>query len=305
MFDRWPLRRRVPVALICIVALAIAALPLHLQAAQNAAAAKHFLWKVEGRKTPLYLLGSIHAGLPAFYPLAAVIEEAFESADTLVEEVDLDEATDRNAVAVLRAKALYQDGQTLDKALSPETYARLETYLQSAGVPIAPMKRFKPWMVALTVSRLEAQKAGLDPNLAIDKHFFDEAKKAGKKVQGLETLAYQTDMLDGLDAGEMEEMIRRTLTEIDTERKDFKSMIDAWTAGDAAALEALLFKGSKDTPRIHERLEVARNKNWLPALETCLDAPHPCFVVVGAAHLVGPDGLVTMLRKKGLTVEQQ
>lgn len=136
MFDRWPRRRRVSTAVACAIALAIAALPFRSQAAQDAAGAKHFLWKVEGRKTPLYLLGSIHAGLPAFYPLAAVIEEAFESADTLVEEVDLDEAADRNAVAVLRAKALYQDGQTLDKALSPETYAQLEKYLQSAGVPM-------------------------------------------------------------------------------------------------------------------------------------------------------------------------
>jgi uncharacterized protein YbaP (TraB family) len=33
--------------------------------------------------------------------------------------------------------------------------------------------------------------------------------------------------------------------------------------------------------------------------------PQPCFVVVGAAHLIGPDGLLALLKKKGYKIEQQ
>ena len=49
---------------------------------------------------------------------------------------------------------------------------------------------------------------------------------------------------------------------------------------------------------------VGRNRRWVPQIEECL-SQQKCFVVVGAAHLVGPDGLVAMLRAKGYTVKQQ
>lgn len=273
--------------------------------AQNAAPKKHFLWKVEGGKTPLYLLGSIHLLSSAYYPLPAAIDEAFESAGTLVEEVNLDEALSPASMALILSKAMLQDGKTLDQVLSKDSYARLAAYMKSAGMPLDRMRRFKPWMVSLTITTLEAQKAGFDPNFGVDKHFFDRAKKAGKTVKGLETAAYQIDRLDAMAEADQDDLVRKTLAEVETERANIKTMADAWASGDAPTLETLLLDSFKESPAVYERLLVERNRNWMPELETCLDAPRPCFVVVGAAHMVGPDGLVTLLRKKGLTVEQK
>jgi uncharacterized protein YbaP (TraB family) len=290
-------------ALRLSIALSLALLvPVH---AQNTATGRHFLWKVEGRRTPLYLLGSIHLLSSAYYPLPDVINQAFDGAETLIEEVDLDELTSPATMSLIMSKALLQEGKTLDALLTKDTYAQLQDYLKTAGMPADGMKRFKPWMVGLTITALEAQKAGFDPNLGVDKHFFDRAKKTGKRVKGLETAAYQIDRLDELVPADQDALIRQTLSELETERNNLKTMADAWAGGDAAVLESLLLKEFKDTPRIYDRLLVERNKNWMPTLEACLDAPRPCFVVVGAAHLVGPDGLLSMLKQKGLTADQK
>jgi uncharacterized protein YbaP (TraB family) len=295
--------RRSTLRAAAAVAAALVLLVVHASAQD--APRKHFLWKVEGRKTPLYLLGSIHLLSSAYYPLPPGIYQAFESAGTLIEEINLDELTSSSTLTLMMSKALYQDGKTLDQALSRQTYERLTAYLQSTGMPIEPMKRFKPWMVGLTISALEAQKAGFDPNLGIDKHFFEKAKKDGKTIDALETAAYQIERLDELVPSDQDDLIRQTLGEIENERANLKKMADAWAAGDVAGLEKLLLDGFKDSPRAYQRLLVERNVNWMPTLDRCLDATTPCFVVVGAAHLVGPDGLISMLRKKGLTVDQR
>jgi hypothetical protein len=56
---------------------------------------------------------------------------------------------------------------------------------------------------------------------------------------------------------------------------------------------------------LYQRLLVERNHNWVAHVETCLKQNAGCFVVVGAAHLVGPDGLPTLLSKRGYKVTQQ
>jgi len=47
-----------------------------------------------------------------------------------------------------------------------------------------------------------------------------------------------------------------------------------------------------------------RNRVWLPKIEELLRGEKTVFVVVGMAHLVGKDGVVESLKKKGFRVEQ-
>jgi len=69
-------------------------------------------------------------------------------------------------------------------------------------------------------------------------------------------------------------------------------------------VERIVLADLKADPQMYQRLLVDRNRNWLPKLEALFIRRGHAFVVVGAAHLVGPDGLLTMLRAKGYQVEQ-
>ena len=265
---------------------------------------KSFLWIVEGGPRTLYLAGSIHALNRDAYPLPAVFDRAFAASDTLVEEIDLTEMDLGTARPELIAKGLAREGRTLDRVVSPETFGRLDAYLKRVGLPVEMVKPFKPWMAVVMLAALEAQRAGLDAALGLDKHFFDRAKASGKAVIGLETAASQLDRLDGLPDAAQEQLLRTTLEELELSQGQLADLVSAWKRGDRPVIEKMTMAGLAGHPEAYAALIVERNLSWMPQLETCL-ARRACFVVVGAGHLVGPDGLLAMLEKKGYRVAQQ
>jgi len=253
----------------------------------------------------LYLAGSVHALSPDVYPLSPAFEKAFAASGTLVEEIDLSEADSLALAPVLLGKGMYADGRRFDTAVSKETAALVLEKMKATGLPAEMFQPMKPWMVMLTLAALEAQKAGLDPNLGLDKHFFDRAKASGKTVVGLETAAFQIDQLDKMPETLQEQLLLSTLKEMETEDESLKTIVSAWKRGDAAALEKTLLSSFTEYPAAYQSLLVERNRNWMPQIDACLTRAEPCMVVVGAAHLVGPDGLLAMLKQKGYRIEQQ
>jgi uncharacterized protein YbaP (TraB family) len=167
------------------------------------------------------------------------------------------------------------------------------------------IRMMKPWMVMLMITAFEAQKAGLDAALGLDKYFFDKAKAAGKPVLALETAESQIDRFDQMPEALQEQMLRSTLTELEFQRNSVAAMISAWRRGDAPTLEKMALSSFDGYRGAYASLIVERNNNWIPQIEACMAKPTPCFVVVGAAHLIGPDGLLKLLQKKGYRIEQQ
>lgn len=251
----------------------------------------------------MYLAGSVHMLSADVYPLNPVFERAFESAGTLVEEIDLGQAL--TAAPAMLLKGLFTDGRTLDKVVSKSTFDLLTARLKDSGLPTEMLSQMKPWMVAMMLMATDTLQAGLSPALGLDQHFFDKAATVGKPVKGLESVESQVDRLDGLSPAVQEQMLRSTLTDLDSERKNLKELIDAWQRGDAPSLERILLADFKDYPAAYQSLIVERNHNWLGQIDACLVQRAPCFVVVGAAHLVGPDGLIALLQRKGYRVDQQ
>jgi uncharacterized protein YbaP (TraB family) len=281
-------------------AIATAALLLVAAGAQ----AKSFAWKVTGKSGVVYLVGSVHLLSNDFYPLQPALEAAYKDSDLLVEEVDMAELTDPSAQLALLGKAMLPSATPLDKVISAETYAMLAKRAESLGLPLEPFKMLKPWMVALTLVQMEWQQAGFDPQLGLDKHFYDQAKADGKATQGLETAEYQISRLDGLTMDQQERLLAESLKELDDEKANMKKLVDAWRTGDSATVEKIVLADLKAEPVLYQRLLVERNRNWMPKLEALFARPKHALVVVGAAHLVGPDGLLAALKAKGYTVEQ-
>jgi hypothetical protein len=167
------------------------------------------------------------------------------------------------------------------------------------------LQRMKPWLVAITLMVPTLQAAGLSGEHGVDKHFFDRAKAAGMERRGLETLAYQLDRFERLSPALQEAMLVSTMEELDTYLSRVHELARAWAAGDVTALEDQLLSSFDQSRELYERLLVERNRNWLAHVDTCLQQDAGCFIVVGAAHLVGPDGLPTLLTERGYRVTQQ
>ena len=285
---------------------AIAAGVLFVSVSLNAQTGKHFMWKVEDSSGAIaYLLGSLHVLTPEWYPLAEPINKAFAESKTLVEEVDIDETSDPTAMMAALAKAMLTEGRTLDQVVSPETFAEVKRRAEKSNLPMVALQRMKPWLVAITLMAPTLQAAGFKPELGIDRHFYDRAVDSGMKREALETFNYQLDRFDQLSPKLQEELLKTTMEDLDTEVTGVKDMAQAWGFGDTAAIEKLTLSALQESPELYQRLLVERNHNWVPRVEACLKDKRACFIVVGAAHLVGPDGLPTLLTKKGYKVTQQ
>jgi hypothetical protein len=269
------------------------------------APAKHFLWSVNAPGAPpSYLMGSIHVLTAEYYPLSARIEQAFASSTVLIVEADMDEMTNPATFMSLMGKAMLPDGKTLDQVIAADLHAEVMQRADKTGVPRAAIQRLKPWMAALVLTGPVIEAAGFKPEHGVDKHFFDRAKKAGTERRALETAAYQFDRMDQMTFPQQEALLRGTLEDLDSQTSNVKSMAAAWASGDTAAIEKVLLPTLRSSPELYDRLLVERNANWVESVETCVKQKTSCFVVVGAAHLVGPDSLVEMLQKKGYKVEQ-
>jgi uncharacterized protein YbaP (TraB family) len=270
----------------------------------TAAFARDFLWKVTGKTGTVYLVGSVHMLTQDFYPLSKTLDDAFKESDLLVEEADLAELLAPEAQLMMLSRGMLPSNQSLDKVISPETFATVTKRVAALGLPIEPLKRFKPWSLALMLTQIEWQKAGFDGELGLDRHFYDRARSEGKRVQGLETAEFQIAQLDGIPMDLQERMLTEALNDLDSEIASISTLTKAWKTGDAPTVERIVLQDMKKEPAIYERLLVARNRNWLPQIEALFTRSGRAFVVVGAAHLIGPDGLIAMLKARGYQLEQ-
>jgi uncharacterized protein len=289
-----PLRRGLASVLVAAVALL----------APLSGATPNFLWKATGKGGTVYLVGSIHLLTESYYPLDPAIENAFKDADLLVEEVDLDELLSPAMQLSILMRSRLPDGQTLDAVLKPDTLKLFKAFTADLGPAAETLFRFKPWMLATVIEGLELQKSGFDPQLGLDKHFFDLAKAQRKPVKGLETAEFQIGLFDRMPMDQQERFLHETLKQLATEKANVSALAEAWRFGDVATIERIVLTDLKDDPALYQRLLVERNRSWLPQIEALFARSNRSFIVVGAAHLVGPDGLLQMLRARGYTVEQ-
>lgn len=264
---------------------------------------KNFLWKVESKENTVYLLGSIHVLKQNNYPLAPTIYNAFNQCPTIMFEVDLGELSSPMAQLQMLTKGLYITGDTLKSVLSPERYEAAKALMAERGHNIENFNRMKPWMAATAVTALELQKIGFEGEYGVDRHIFDQAQESKVDIVGLETVEYQLGLFDNLPLKVQEYFLLQSLEDLKDIEGRIQAMVKAWEAGDVPALEELL-AGMEEYPELYQALVVTRNLNWLPQIEQRLQKRGPVFVVVGAMHLLGEEGLLAALARKGYRVQQ-
>jgi uncharacterized protein YbaP (TraB family) len=155
------------------------------------------------------------------------------------------------------------------------------------------------------LTTLELQRLGFDPLYGIDLHFYTKAKADEKELAYLESVEYQLNLLGKMSAPDQKAFLNQTLKDLGILGQLTDDMTTAWQNGAADDLYELLFKSFEDHPGIEDRLLTRRNKAWLPQIEKMLKEPKITMVIVGAGHLIGPDGLVELLKQKGYKVKQK
>jgi hypothetical protein len=267
-------------------------------------AAQSSVWKVTRGGSTLYLGGTCHVLRPGDFPLPPEFDQAFAASARIVLETDLGRVQGPEMANIVNQHGLFAGGRTLRDALSPAAWSAVESYCAQSDLPVDKAQRMKPWFFVLMATVVEMQKLGLSLE-GVDAHYFQRARAQGKPVGELETFERHVQFLLNLGEGHESEMIEQTLADLKEMPGDLSRLLEAWRAGDLAKLDATMLDDLRENyPAMYRELIVDRNTAWLPQLDAMLATPEIEFVLAGAGHMAGPDGLVARLRAKGCTVEQ-
>ena len=299
----WKRRLAIAALALCSFAFTGAAPP-----AGGDSAPKHFLWKVTGPKGVVYLLGTIHAGKADFYPLPSIIEESFKSADTLIEEIDTSEPAEAARVQqAFMENGDYPNGDTINNHLSEVTRSHLTAYVKEGGLPEQAVAHMRPWLVSMLVELREMKQMGFDPSYGLDQHFLEEARQSHTQIGALEDAGSQLKLLSSLSEEFQDRLLLNSLVDMAKSHDVVDLLTRAWQSGDATALEELITGSVRDYPQLKPlmtKLIDDRNTTMAAKIERFLQTPKCYLVAVGAAHLVGDNGILNQLQRKNFTVEQ-
>jgi len=262
------------------------------------------VWVATSGDSRVYLGGTVHLLRPSDYPLPGEFEQAYNDSERLFFETDIGSMSDLAVQANMLQQLTYGDARTLQTVLSEEAYTALSSHLNSVGMPILMMEKFKPGLIVTTLQLLEFQKMGFTPQ-GVDVYFNNRALGDAKAVGELETIQAQIDYLANMGEGNESEFILLSLRDLNEISSSMEEIITAWREGDMEALSDLFVEDmQKESEDLYNSLLVTRNRNWLPVIEKLFAEDGNEFVLVGAAHLVGEDGLLKLLEQRGYQVDQ-
>lgn len=259
------------------------------------------VWKVSGPTGgTLYLGGSMHALRSTDYPLPPAFNRAFDATARLAFEVDRKDLLD--ASNGLAKAGVYSSGDSLRNHVDPRTYNYLRRLFGLLKVPEQKFSRFRPWYIALMLQSPSLN--GLSEDLGVEEFLMRRAQANSKPMTGLESARQHMEVFSGLSDRQSEAMLLLMFIPMEKGSGAEISLTDAWRHGDADAMTRMFMSGFRDFPSLVDRILLARNRNWIPKIEGFIRSGQPYFVVVGAAHMGGSQGVLALLRARGYKVEQ-
>ena len=299
----WPERARAIAVLLWMWAAApqaaeLACAPLRRSAPLDHAQVEHghgLLWRVSGAQAgESYVLGTMHIAAPRVMKVVDAVQTQFAASDVFAMEVLLDDT----AMQKLGSAMFYSDGRRLSQVVEAGLFAAIVRHLADYGVSESLAATMKPWAAFTTMSMpIGATAAPLDLQL------MGAARQAGKKVLGLETLAEQLAVFEGVSEPDQVSMLREVVCHYDTFQHELGEMVDAYVARDLAGLvEQAMRYESAEKDAFMDKLLWARNVRMAARIVPLLGAGH-AFIAIGALHLPGARGVLHLLEQQGYRVE--
>jgi uncharacterized protein YbaP (TraB family) len=274
--------------------------------ATSAESPEHFFWSVAKDKDTLWVLGSVHMARNDIYPLAPLIEDHFKNSQVLAVEADITEADVMATMLLIQKYGMVPKGESLQKKLKPAVYQKLDSVLTDWKVTIPMLQMRRPWLVALELTQKGLEREQMLAQNGIDLYFLNKAK-GQKKIVALENPEDQFKIFGELNEVQDEALLSRSLEELSVARPYMDSLFGYWQRGDTQAMTDLVLADLQAMPEMKEfvyKMFDERNVKMAQKAEGLLKSGQKVFMVVGAAHLCGPQGIPTLMAQKGYRVKQ-
>lgn len=274
---------------------------------------KALLWEISGKDLtkPSYLFGTIHIIKKDDYFFTPTMEKALMSTDGVAFEIDMEDMSDFSKIMGMMSSMYMKDNKTLRDLLDDDEYDMVNTHFQKMGLPLAFLERIKPMFLSMMAGGGEDMMGfSLDGEsnssmVSYEMQLMEMAKKEEKDITGLETMEFQMSLFDSIPYDAQAKML---LSSIEAEDKSeagenqLDMMIKLYKAQDIQGMQNIM-KDEPDALGGYEDLLLQkRNYNWIPIMSEMM-TEKPMFFAVGAGHLGGEEGVISLLRQQGYEVK--
>ncbi len=268
-----------------------------------------FMWKVQNQGATVYLVGSIHALTPDFYPLPEAYQKAFASADRLAVELDPENLDPYQSSRLVQSKMWLPKGITLDQYLTQPQQQKLKDFAEENGSDYQRLLHIRPWMLVEQLTQAQLKDSEYQADYGIDLHFLKQAKEKGLPILEIESLTQQISAI--ADAPFRAQLAMLTTSLEQMEDKDYMAqMTEYWRQANPDGLYQFVYQDVLDTPQLKPMMEALldhRNQRMADVISIYLgqspNSSSTTFVVIGALHLSGPKSVVYELEQKGYRVQ--
>jgi uncharacterized protein len=261
------------------------------------------LWEISGNKItkPSYLFGTIHIIGKEDYFLPIRTNTALSAAQKVVFEINMEDMSDMGKQMGLLSKAMMRNDTTLQQLLSKEDYSAVNQHFTKIGMPLFMLERMKPMFLSIFAETGDDKLSNGDMK-SYEMELFDIAKKQKKKIGGLETAEYQLSMFDSIPYREQADMLVKGIRSKNNGKDQLQQMVNLYKDQNISALYNMIVSDTTGIANHGNLLLDNRNRNWVPIMEKMM-TDTSTFFAVGAGHLGGEKGVITLLRKRGYTVK--
>jgi uncharacterized protein YbaP (TraB family) len=257
------------------------------------------LWRIQAAgNQPSYLLGTIHSTDPRVTRLRPAVAGALDGSDRFVMEMKLD----TEAFMQFGTSMMLGSDNDLESLIGKKLFDQVVTAMAAYGAPELVVHQLKPWVVVAMLSMPVP-----DGGLILDLVLRQRATGHGKPATGLESAGEQLAVFEGLSLEDQIELLEMTLKSLPSQPQMFEQLIEAYAADDLDRIAEIaqldyLQSRSGSARRFMTRLNDDRNRRMVGRIIPYLEQGNS-FIAVGALHLAGPKGILSLIRQRGYQVE--
>ncbi len=259
------------------------------------------LYKISGNglKQPSYIFGTVHITCQDDLFSMETLNGYLGQADQLIMEIDMNDPAINESVA---KDMVIPDGKTFTEFLTPGEYAKVDEFIKSMlGVSVETLKTIKPFTLEVLIVT-NPKILGCSPPVSYELGFLQAANTAKKPVKGLDTLEFQTALLNKIPIDKQAKGLYKIAADPQKYTDNFQKIMRLYKSQDVEKLETLLEALRAENKEFADSAVEERNRTWIPKLEKEMKEK-ASFIAVGSGHLGGASGVIKLLRARGYILQ--
>ncbi len=272
----------------CLLLVLALTYQVYAQAPKNS-----LLWEISGNglKQPSWIFGTFHIMCKPDFTISSILSEKIKTATAFYGELKMD---DPGMQASLAMKMMMPD-QSLEKMIGEKDYANVSAaFNKITGMQLKMLDHFKPFMAE---SMLALKMVACAETVQPETEFVNIAKQHKIPLSGLETIDDQLGAIEKQPLDSQVHDLTQTVLNYDSVKNVMKQMLAIYKLNNADSIYGFM-KASGTGGDFEVNMLVNRNRKWIPLIEKAMRT-ESVFFAVGAGHLGGPDGVISLLRKHG------